>query len=128
MVSFEDFLLTPGIPIYLQLICWVKQGLASGAVRDGEEMPSRRILSALLAVNPNTVQKAYRQLEEEGLVVSRAGAKSYIAAPPAQVDAVRRELLEGEMQAMVDAMRGMGLGKDAAHALLERLYDREEKI
>lgn len=128
LVSFEDYLQMPGMPIYLQIIRCIKQGLVAGTVCDGEEMPSRRVLSALLAVNPNTVQKAYRQLEEEGLVVSRAGAKSYISAAPEQLAAVRRELLEGEMQAMVETIRRMGLTKDEAHALLEQLYEKEETV
>ena len=66
MISFENFHSVDGVPIYLQMIRHVKQGLAAGTVQNGDELPSRRILSAMLAVNPNTVQKAYRQLEEEG--------------------------------------------------------------
>ena len=83
------------------------------------------MVSALLAVNPNTVQKAFRLLEDEGLVTSRAGAKSFIQATPEQIAALRRELLETEMQAMVDAARRMGLTREEAHRLLDTLYDRE---
>ena len=78
MISFENFHSVEGVPIYLQMIRHVKQGLAAGSVQNGDELPSRRILSAMLAVNPNTVQKAYRQLEEEGLIQSRPGAGSHI--------------------------------------------------
>ena len=67
MLSFDNFLQTEGMPIYLQIIRYIKQGLVAGTVQDGEELPSRRVLSALLAVNPNTIQKAYRILEEEEL-------------------------------------------------------------
>lgn len=81
MISFENFHSVDGVPIYLQMIRHVKQGLAAGTVQNGDELPSRRILSAMLAVNPNTVQKAYRQLEEEGLIQSRPGAGSHITAP-----------------------------------------------
>ena len=65
MISFEAFRSVEGMPIYLQMILFVKQGLAAGRFLDGDELPSRRLVSATLAVNPNTVQKAYRQLEEE---------------------------------------------------------------
>ena len=67
MITFEGFRPEDGVPIYLQIIKYLKQGIVSGAVADGDELPSRRVLSATLGVNPNTVQKACRMLEEEGL-------------------------------------------------------------
>ena len=66
MISFQDFRQTDGTPIYLQIVRYIQQ------------LPSRRVVSALLAVNPNTVQKAFKLLEDEGLATSRAGAKSCI--------------------------------------------------
>ena len=89
MISFEAFRSVEGMPIYLQMIRFVKQGLAAGRFLDGDELPSRRLVSATLAVNPNTVQKAYRQLEEEGLIQSRPGAGSHITASPQQVEDIR---------------------------------------
>ena len=125
MISFEAFRQTDGTPIYLQIIRYIQQGLAAGTIRDGDELPSRRVVSALLAVNPNTVQKAFRLLEDEGLAVSRAGAKSYVQASPQQIAALRRVLLETEMQAMVDAAKRIGLTREEAHRLLDTLYDKE---
>ena len=125
MISFQAFRQTDGTPIYLQIIRYIQQGRAAGTIRDGDELPSRRVLSALLAVNPNTVQKAFRLLEDEGLVTSRAGAKSYIQATPEQIAVLRRELLETELQTMVDAARRMGLTREEAHRLLDTLYDKE---
>ncbi len=127
MISFEEFHSVEGIPIYLQMIRHVKEGLASGRIGDGDELPSRRILSATLAVNPNTVQKAYRQLEEEGLIQSRPGAGSHITASPQQVAQIRRELFRTEVRDTVAAMKRMGLGKEEALDLLRRLYDEEEE-
>ena len=66
MVDFEKIKMDGSGPIYMQLIAFVKQGLASGEVKFGDEMPSRRVLSALLGINPNTVQKAYALMEAEG--------------------------------------------------------------
>ena len=125
MISFEAFRQTDGTPIYLQIIRYIQQGVAAGTIQDGDELPSRRVVSALLAVNPNTVQKAFKQLEDEGLVTSRAGAKSCIQVTPEQIAALRRELLETEMQAMVDAARRLGLTREDAHHLLDTLYDKE---
>ena len=126
MIDFEGFVQTEGQPIYLQIMRYIKQGLASGIIADGEELPSRRALSAYLTVNPNTVQKAYRLREEEGLVQSHAGAKSFVCATERQRAALRRELTENELRGMVRNMKGMGLTAKEAAALVEKLYAEEE--
>lgn len=126
MIDFEGFVQTEGQPIYLQIMRYIKQGLASGIIADGEELPSRRALSAYLTVNPNTVQKAYRLLEEEELVQSHAGAKSFVCATERQRAALRRELTENELRGMVRNMKGMGLTAKEAAALVEKLYAEEE--
>ena len=127
MVTFENFAAEDGLPIYLQIIRYVKRGVAAGSIADGEELPSRRVLSARLGVNPNTVQKAYRTLEEEGVIASRSGAKSEVTLTPETVEAVRRQLLEQEAGSLVRALRQAGLDKAAALALLDRLWDETEK-
>ena len=60
MLSFSGFRLEDGSPIYQQIIRYLEQGIAAGTIRDGDGLPSRRVLSAQLGVNPNTVQKACR--------------------------------------------------------------------
>ena len=120
MISFQDFRQTDDTPIYLQIVRYIQQGLAAGAIQDGDELPSRRVLSALLGI-----KKAFKLLEDEGLATSRAGAKSCIQASPQQIEALRQAMLETEMQAMVDAARRMGLSREEAHRLLDALYDKE---
>ena len=127
MITFEHFVPEDGLPIYLQIIRYVKRGVAAGSITDGDELPSRRVLSARLGVNPNTVQKAYRTLEEEGIITSRSGAKSEATLPPETVEAVRRQLLEQEAGTLVAALRQAGLDKAAALALLDRLWNETEK-
>ena len=127
MVSFDDFIMEPGVPIYAQIIRYVKGAVAAGAVADGEELPSRRVLSALLGVNPNTIQKAYRLLEEEGLIRSHPGAKSYVSAPPERAAAIRGELLAAEARRAAEALQRMGLDRGAALELIGRLWDEGEE-
>lgn len=123
MVDFSVFVAEDGLPIYLQIIRHVKRAIAAGTVQAGDELPSRRVLSAQLGVNPNTVQKAYKLLEDEGIISSRSGAKSEIALSPELVEQIRRQLLEQEAGLLVRALRQAGLEKEAALALLERLWD-----
>lgn len=123
MISFDSFMMENGIPIYLQILLFIKRGIIAGVILDGDELPSRRVLSSLLGVNPNTVQKAYRLLEEEGLMQSRSGAKSYMLLDEAKTGRVRAELLEHDAQSIVSAMRQMGLTKEDAVALIEKHWD-----
>ena len=127
MIDFADFVQTEGQPIYLQIMRYIKQGLAAGTIADGDELPSRRMLSAYLTVNPNTIQKAYPLLEEEGLVQSHAGAKSCICATEARCAALRQEMTESELRAMVRSMKRMGLSAAEAAALVEKLYEEESE-
>lgn len=122
MISFADFIMENGIPIYLQILLYIKRGVAAGAIKDGDELPSRRVLSALLGVNPNTVQKAYRMLEEEGLIRSHSGAKSCMVLDEATMSRIRSELLENDVRGIVSAMRQMGLAKEEAINLIEKFW------
>lgn len=122
MISFEEFILEDSGPIYLQIIRYIKQGIAAGMVGDQEEVPSRRALSALLGVNPNTIQKAYHILEEEGVINSRSGAKSYTRVDKETVERIRRELLESDTGGWIRAMKQLGMGKAEALELAEKLW------
>ena len=68
-----------GVPVYLQLETQVKQAVAAGALRTGEALPSTRKLAALLRINPNTVARAYQNLEREGVTRSVPGGGTFVA-------------------------------------------------
>ena len=123
MISFEEFVMEAGAPIYQQILLHIKRGIVAGTVEDGDELPSRRVLSALLGVNPNTVQKAYRLLEEEGLILSHSGAKSYARLEGETVSRVRRELLEADARAVITAMKQMGLSREEAKTLIDDYWE-----
>ena len=110
-------------PIYAQIVRFVKRGIVAGNIGDEEEMPSRRILSSLLGVNPNTIQKAYRILEDEGIIQSHAGAKSYVVLTPEKIEAIRTELVENDLGAIIRAMKQTGVSKEEALTIIERLWD-----
>lgn len=123
MISFENFDITDGIPIYLQILLYLKRGMVSGMIRSGDALPSRRNLSALLGVNPNTIQKAYHLLEEEGLIQSQTGAKSTVCLDEEKLSEIRKELLEGDIRSVVDALKQAGLSKQEALDLMDRYWE-----
>ena len=118
MISFESFVPDGNVPIYLQIVGYIKRGIVAGTIENGAEMPSRRMLSALLGVNPHTVQKSYAMLEEEGLIHSRSGAKSCVAADDAAIRRLRGELLGQNLKTIIDAMKQMGMTLEDAQAAL----------
>lgn len=123
MISFENFIMTDGSPIYLQILLYIKRGIIAGIICDGDELPSRRVLSALLGVNPNTVQKAYKLLEDEGLIASRTGAKSCVVVTEEKLAEIREELLEADARDAVAKLKLMGVSKEEAHGLIDRFWN-----
>ena len=69
-----------GVPIYLQLMEQVKHSIETGALRPGEQLPGIRPLAEELVINPNTVAKAYRELEHEGVIELRHGAGAFVSS------------------------------------------------
>lgn len=125
MISFENFKMTDDSPIYLQIVRFIKREIVAGNILSQEEMPSRRVLSALLSVNPNTIQKACVLLEEEGIIVSHAGAKSYVEVDERKVSDIRRELITRETAIWIGALRQMGITREEAVGVLEQMWEEE---
>ena len=123
MISFDGFIPDGILPIYLQIILFIKRGLIAGTVVNGDELPSRRVLSALLGVNPNTVQKAFALLEEQGLISSRAGAKSVISVTDGQIEGIKAELLLSDIRNITTALKQMGLSREEAARLIEENWE-----
>lgn len=123
MIDFGSFVTQGGMPIYIQILLFIKRGIAAGVVQDGDELPSRRVLSALLGINPNTAQKIYRILEDEGLLASRSGAKSVMTLNEEKMAKIRAELMENDGKVLVQSMRQMGLSKAEAIALIETYWE-----
>src|SRR3954447_21289733 len=84
-----------GVPIYLQLMEQVKHGIETGALRPGEQLPGIRPLAEELVINPNTVAKAYRELEHEGVIELRQGAGAFVSGT-ARAKALTNKLRAGQ--------------------------------
>ena len=123
MISFDNFSPSGTSPIYLQLVMHIKRGAAAGTVNNGDELPSRRVLSALLGINPNTVQKAFKILEDEELIESRSGAKSTMLLDDAKRARLKAELLNEDIKGIVMSLKSTGIGMDEALKLIEKSWE-----
>ncbi len=109
-----------GVPIYLQLMEQVKHSIETGALRPGEQLPGIRPLAEELVINPNTVAKAYRELEHEGVIELRHGAGAFVsgsARAKKETDAMKAGLTA--VAATIDKLRARGLSDEEIRRLFE---------
>jgi GntR family transcriptional regulator len=109
-----------GVPIYLQLMEQVKHSIETGALRPGEQLPGIRPLAEELVINPNTVAKAYRELEHEGVIELRHGAGAFVSASARAKKATDR-LRAGQtlVDAAVERLRARGVTDEEIRRLFE---------
>ncbi|MBQ8281680.1 MAG: GntR family transcriptional regulator [Lachnospiraceae bacterium] len=124
IIDFSELKLNDLSPIYLQIVRHIKIKMINRQVVSGDELPSRRVLSALLEVNPNTVQKAYKTMEEEGFLISLAGSKSLLQFDERLTDKYRKELIEREADRYIEEVKKMGLDMNAAVELIKECWDK----
>jgi len=108
------------VPIYVQIIEQIKHAIETGALRAGEQLAGIRPLAEQLAINPNTVAKAYRELEHEGVIEIRHGAGAYVAGN-ARSKRLTDKMRAGQVVARqaVARLRSRGLGDDEIRRLFE---------
>src|SRR6516162_10196173 len=118
-----------GVPTYLQLVQQVEHALRLGYLKPGDQLPKVRDVVASLAINPNTVLKAYRDLEVKGLAAGRPGQGTFIQATLSQVALSELTILRRSLSRWLAAADGAGLDEDGIVALftsgLRDFYERQ---
>jgi GntR family transcriptional regulator len=109
-----------GVPIYLQLMEQVKHSVETGALRPGEQLPGIRPLAEELVINPNTVAKAYRELEHEGVIELRHGAGAFVSSA-ARATKATDTLRAGQavVAAAIAKLRARGVTNEEIRRLFE---------
>ena len=108
-----------GVPIYLQLMEQVKHAIETGALRPGEQLPGIRPLAEELVMNPNTVAKAYRELEHEGVIDLRHGAGAFVSARARKPAADRVRAAQPIVETAIEKLRARGLSDEEIRRLFE---------
>lgn len=107
-----------GVPLYLQLMEQVKHAIETGALRPGEQLPAIRKLAEDLVMNPNTVVRAYRELEHEGIVELRHGSGAFIAESVVGRAKLMRKA-QAVVQSAVERLAALGLVAEEIRRLFE---------
>ena len=109
-----------GVPIYIQLMEQVKHAIATGALKPGEQLPSIRPLAEELVVNPNTVAKAYRELEHDGVIELRQGAGAFVSdKAPTKKDADKLRAAQATVAGAIEKLRERGVTDEEIRRLVE---------
>lgn len=108
-------------PIYAQLVERIKMQIVSGYYPCGAKLPSVRELAAEAAVNPNTMQRAFAELERSGLILTQRTNGRTVTEDKAMVEGVRHDMARGHMHTFVDRMRELGYTGDEILTLLKEV-------
>ncbi|EGQ26087.1 MULTISPECIES: GntR family transcriptional regulator [Sporosarcina] len=110
-------------PVYVQVIRHFKEQIASGYFEPGQEIPSRRELANQLKINPNTAQRAYKEMEEQGLILTEGNLPSRISKDEQVLEMVREELILEAVDTFVHSIRSINIPIHEALHLAKDKYE-----
>ena len=111
-----------GVSPYLQLVRQVRQAMRLGLLREGDQLPTVQEVVGRLALNPNTVLKAYRELEHAGLVKARAGVGTFVTTTLSDDSLTAHAPLRRELQRWIVKARSAGLDDESIEALFDATF------
>ncbi|WP_087974435.1 GntR family transcriptional regulator [Oceanobacillus rekensis] len=109
-------------PVYVQVVQHFKEQIATGNFEPGQEIPSRRELANQLKINPNTAQRSYKEMEEEGLIYTEGNSPSKITSDEKVIKAVREELISQAVDSFVTSIRKVNVPIDELIGLIKEKY------
>jgi DNA-binding transcriptional regulator YhcF (GntR family) len=115
-----------GVPAYLQLVQQVERALRMGVLQPGDQLPTVKEVVAGVAINPNTVLKAYRELESRGLVQGRQGIGTFVLGRPSGAPSVHARLARS-LDRWVESARNEGLDEASIQALLRSATQQHDE-
>lgn len=121
--EFQDHL-----PIYAQLMDTLKRRIVTGRYLPGEKLPSVRELAAEAGINPNTVQRAFSELEREGLIYTQRATGKYVTENEADIKSAREDLARTQVADFLRAMQSLGFSVGDVIVLLQSFKESEEEI
>lgn len=116
-----------GVSPYLQLVQQVKQALRLGYLKKGDQLPTMRMVVSRLAINPNTVFKAYRELEHDGLIESRPGQGTFVIQTLADASLASHDELRRSLLAWLREAEAAGLDEESIRALIASTLQQFQK-
>ncbi|GGN55486.1 MULTISPECIES: GntR family transcriptional regulator [Oceanobacillus] len=114
-------------PVYVQVVQHFKEQIVSGKYELGQEIPSRRELANQLKINPNTAQRAYKEMEEAGLIFTEGNNPSRITKDEQVLRDLRTELIEGAVDRLIAAVEPVNIPIDELIGLIQEKYEEQRR-
>lgn len=114
-------------PVYVQVVRQFKEEIATGVLEPGQEIPSRRELASRLKINPNTAQRAYKEMEDEGLIYTEQNVPSRITSDEQTLKTVREELILQAVDAFVDTVHSIQIPVEEVVDLVREKYTEKNE-
>lgn len=108
-------------PVYIQIIRYIKQQVVRGDLEPGDSIPSRREMAVNIKVNPNTVQKAYKEMEDMGIITTQRNYQSNITTDEDLINKIKEDLINESMDAFIQSMKAINVNKKE---IIEIINDR----
>lgn len=117
--TFDDKL-----PIYLQIINYIKNEIITGSLKPGDKLQSVRELSSQLKVNPNTIARVYQELEREGVTYTQRGMGTFIKKDSEMIREIKKEMAQGTIDKFLEGMKLMGFTKEEVMKIIESQWGK----
>jgi GntR family transcriptional regulator len=119
-----------GIPIYLQVVERIKERLAAGQLKPGDQLPTVRALATDLRVNFNTIARAYRIMDESGIISTQQGRGTYILEMPSPevIGSIRAKALEDLTRRYIEDAERLGVAPDELKQILDEQITRQKEM
>jgi len=120
-IKFDD-----KTPIYLQIMEMIKKDVVSKKLREGDKLPSVRELAGNLKVNPNTLQRAYQELEREGITFTQRGMGTFITEDEGVINNLKKEMAHSVIVSFIEGMKELGFSSSEIIDIISEQVKREE--
>ena len=117
-----EFTVNDREPVYIQIIRNVKQKIVTGELKKGERMPSRREMAVNINVNPNTVQKAYKEMEEMGIINTVKNNQSTITEDDNLIKQIRKDLINEAAEVFLEQMKAINVPIEEVKEIISKKY------
>lgn len=118
-----DIKLDKRLPVYEQIIEYFKKSVVAGIVQLGQEIPSRREFAMMWGINPNTVQRAYKEMTELGLIYTEGNTLSRITENQQLVDSIKKQMVKQAVQQLIDELTPLGYTTDDMIRFIKEQHD-----
>ncbi|MBU5484779.1 GntR family transcriptional regulator [Clostridium sp. MSJ-11] len=95
-------------PIYIQIMDYIKENIISGKIKPGDKLPSVREMASALKVNPNTLQRAYQELEREGITYTQRGMGTFVKEDSKMIEILKKDMAKEVISSFIDRMKNIG--------------------